>query len=133
MRSPIPELPAEGEPGILAQAVDHALGVDVLPSVQGGFSRSRLADAQRMIACIDRLRRYETVISELERDALAELLGSRPETVADGLATVDAGIKAGRFSDEEVLPYLSGRYRRLEWLYAPACAMFPDRKWAQLN
>ena len=128
-----PELPAEDEPGILARAVDHALGVDVLPSVQDGFSRSRLADAQRMIACIDRLRRYESAVAELERDALGELLGSRPETVAAGLALVDAGIRAHRFADDEVLPYLAGRCRRLEWLYAPACAMFPDRAWARLD
>jgi aminoglycoside phosphotransferase (APT) family kinase protein len=128
-----PELPAEGEPGILAQAVEHALGADVAPSVQDGFSRSRLADAQRMVACIDRLRRYESAVAELELDALAELLGSRPETVADGLADVDAGIKAGRFADEEVLPYLAGRCRRLEWLYKPACDMFPDRNWARLD
>jgi aminoglycoside phosphotransferase (APT) family kinase protein len=128
-----PELPAEGEPGILAQAVEHALTADVAPSVPAGFSRSRLADAQRMVACIDRLRRYEAVVAQLELDALAELLGSRPETVAAGLATVDAGIGAGRFTDEEVLPYLAGRCRRLEWLYAPACAMFPDRKWARLD
>jgi aminoglycoside phosphotransferase (APT) family kinase protein len=128
-----PELPAEDEPGILARAVHHALGVDVLPSVQDGFARSRLADAKRMVACLDRLRRYETAISELERKALAELLGSSPESVAEGLALVDTGIKAGRFADEEVLPYLAGRCRRLEWLYAPACAMFPDRKWARLD
>ena len=128
-----PELPAEDEPGILAQAVDHALGVDVRPSVQDGFSRSRLADAQRMVACIDRLRRYESAIGELERDALGELLGSSPQTVADGLALVDEGIKAHRFADEEVLPYLAGRCRRLEWLYKPACDMFPDRSWARLD
>jgi aminoglycoside phosphotransferase (APT) family kinase protein len=128
-----PELPPEGEPGILAQAVDHALDVDVRPSVQGGFARSRLSDVQRLVACIDRLHRYETAVAELERDALAELLGGRPETVTDGLALVDAGIKAGRFADEDVLPYLAGRCRRLEWLYAPACAMFPDRKWAPLD
>jgi aminoglycoside phosphotransferase (APT) family kinase protein len=128
-----PELPAEGELGILAQAVDHALGVDVRSSVQDGFARSRLADAQRMVACIDRLRRYEPAITELERDALADLLGHRPETVADGLTEVDAGIKAGRFRDEEVLPYLAGRCRRLEWLYKPASDMFPDRTWARLD
>ncbi len=128
-----PELPDEGEPGILAQAVEHALGKEVLPAVEGDFARSRLEDAQRMAACVDRLRRFEPAMTELELDALGELLGSRPESVADGVSAVDTGISAGRFDDERVLQYLAGRCRRLEWLYAPACARYPDRDWAKLD
>ena len=128
-----PELPAEGEAGILSQAVSHALEADVLPSVKGGFARSRLSDVERLVACLDRLRRYETAVAELERDALAELLGTRPESVAEGIGIVDAGIQAGRFADDEVLPYLAGRCRRLEWLYGPACALYPGRDWATLD
>jgi aminoglycoside phosphotransferase (APT) family kinase protein len=128
-----PELPDEGEPGVLAQAVDHILAHEVQPAVDGVFAKSRLADAQRMVACIDRLRRFEKTIAELELDALGELLGSRPETVAEGISAVDAGISARRFDDDQVLPYLAGRCRRLEWLYAPACALYPDRDWATLE
>jgi hypothetical protein len=128
-----PELPADGEPGVLAQAVDVALTTDVLPAIEGGFARSRLADAQRMVACVDRLRRFEATIAELELEALGQLLGRRPETVSDGIVAVDRGIAARRFSDEQVLPYLAGRCRRLEWLYAPACALYPGRDWAALQ
>jgi aminoglycoside phosphotransferase (APT) family kinase protein len=128
-----PELPDEGEPGVLAQAIDHALANEVLPAVDGAFARSRLADAQRMAACVDRLRRFERTIAELELDALGDLLGRRPETVTEGVSAVDAGIEVHRFDDESVLGYLAGRCRRLEWLYAPACALYPDRDWATLD
>jgi aminoglycoside phosphotransferase (APT) family kinase protein len=128
-----PQLPDEGEPGVLAQAVDHALVSDVLPAVGEDFARSRLVDAQQMAACIDRLRRFERIIAGLELDALGELLGRRPESVDEGVAAVDAGVTEGSYDDERVLRYLSGRCRRLEWLYAPACARYPDRDWATLE
>jgi aminoglycoside phosphotransferase (APT) family kinase protein len=128
-----PELPDDGEPGVLAQAVEHALAKEVLPAVDGAFARSRLADAQRMAACVDRLRRFERTVAELELDALGDVLGRRPETVADGLSAVAAGITARHFDDEPLLGYLAGRCRRLEWLYAPACALYPDRDWARLE
>ena len=99
-----PELPDEGEPGVLAQAVDHALAEEVLPAVDGAFARSRLADAQRMAACVDRLRRFERTIAGLELDALGELLGQRPETVADGMSAVDAGITARQLRRRRLLP-----------------------------
>ncbi len=128
-----PQLPEESEPGVLAQAVEHALATEVLPSVDDAFARSRLADAQRMAACVDRLRRFDGRIADLERDAIGELLGKRPETVQEGVAAVAGLIAAGGFDDGEVLPYLAGRCRRLEWLYAPACALYPDRDWATLD
>ena len=87
-----------------------------------------------MAACVDRLRRcFERTIADLELDALGELLGRRPETVAEGVSAVDAGIEAHRFDDETVLGYLAGHCRRLEWLYAPACALYPGRDWAALE
>ncbi len=128
-----PQLPEESEAGVLAQAIDHALTNEVLPAVDGAFARSRLADAQRMAACVDRLRRFERTIANLEMEAIGELLGKRPETVREGVATVDALIAAGGFDDGDVLTYLAGRCRRLEWLYAPACALYPDRDWAGLE
>jgi aminoglycoside phosphotransferase (APT) family kinase protein len=128
-----PQLPAEDEPGTLAQALDYALGSEVLPAVGTDFARSRLNDVRQMAACVDRLRRFERVIAGLETDALGELLGRRPETVDEGVAAVDAGITEGRYDDEPLLSYLSGRCRRLEWLYAPACARYPDREWATLE
>lgn len=128
-----PQLPDEGEPGVLAQAVDHALMSEVLPEVGSEFARSRLVDAQQMAACVDRLRRFENVIAGLELEALGELLGKRPQTVGEGIIAVDTGITEHRYDDEPLLRYLSGRCRRLEWLYAPACARYPDRDWATLD
>ncbi len=128
-----PELPTDSEPGILAQAADHALTADVLPAVSGGFAKSRVADAQRLVACVDRLRRFEATVDALEREALGELLGRRPDSTAAGLVELDAGIREHRYDDDVVLPYLAARCRRLEWLYAPACAMFPDQHWAALD
>jgi aminoglycoside phosphotransferase (APT) family kinase protein len=128
-----PELPDEGEPGILAQVADQALASDVLPAVEGGFARSRVTDAQVLLACVDRLRRFERVVDDLERHALGELLGTRPESTVEGLRSLDAGIREQRFDDDVVLPYLASRCRRLEWLYAPVVGMFPDRQWARLD
>jgi aminoglycoside phosphotransferase (APT) family kinase protein len=128
-----PELPDDGEPGILAQAANHALESDILPAVEGGFGRSRVADAQVLLACVDRLRRFERIVDDLERDALGEVLGSRPDSTEDGLRALDAGIREERFDDDVVVPYLAARARRLEWLYAPVVGMFPDRQWARLG
>ncbi len=133
---PEPKLPASDDPsglGLLADAACYALEHDIAPAVEDPFARSRVSDAQVLVACVDRLRQFGGAVDDLERDELAALLGRRPTSTDEGLRQLDAGIREHRYADEDLVPYLAGRAQRLEWLYAPAAKSFANPHWAALD
>ncbi|HQR03544.1 MAG: phosphotransferase family protein [Proteobacteria bacterium] len=135
MRIPIapPEFPTdETGPDILAQAALWSLENDIAPSLAPGFARARLHDAGILVRCLDRVHRFESVLAAIELDELHALLGQRPASLAEGLAQADMAIRARRLADEKVLPWLARRAYRLEWLYAPAATLYPDRRWTPI-
>jgi aminoglycoside phosphotransferase (APT) family kinase protein len=128
-----PERPAdEGAGDVLAEAAVHILEHDVRPAVSGAFSQSRIADATRLVRCLERKRRLGPLVEAIERDELGALLGRPPATLADGLRDLDAAIAEHRLADDAVLPYLTRRAWRTEWLHAPAVELYPDRRWSAL-
>ena len=128
-----PRLPDDDGLGVLAAAACYALEHDIAPNVEDPFARSRVSDAQILVACVDRLRRFGAVVDELEREELGELLGHSPESTAAGLLELDEGIREHRYEDGRIVPYLTARAQRLEWLYAPVVQLYPDRHWAPLD
>ena len=128
-----PRLPDDDGLGVLAAAACYALEHDIAPNVEDPFARSRVSDAQILVACVDRLRRFGTVVDDLEREELAALLGHPLESTEVGLRELDAGIREHRYDDERLVPYLTARAQRLEWLYAPVVQLYPDRRWAPLD
>jgi aminoglycoside phosphotransferase (APT) family kinase protein len=130
-----PELPdeREGDTDILLAAAQWALNHDVAPSVDQPFAQSRLHDAGLLLACAERRRRHGSELETLEFDDLAGVLGRRPESVGAGLEELDARIHDGQLPDEAVVPYLTRRAYRDEWLWAPAVSLYPHRRWAVLD
>jgi aminoglycoside phosphotransferase (APT) family kinase protein len=130
-----PDLPDERESDtdILLAAAQWALRHDVAPRLVQPFAQSRLRDAEILLACAERRRRHDSELAALELDDLAGVLGRRPETLETGLEELDAKIGEGMLPDETVVPYLTRRARRDEWLWAPAASLYPDRRWSDLD
>jgi len=131
-----PALPdaAAGEKDVLAESALYAQANDVAPALGGdAFARSRARDVATLVACMDRKRRYGTALEALELDAQGALLGRRPADVVAGDRAIVAAIRAGRLPDESIVPYLTQRAFRDEWLYAPAAALYPERSWSALD
>jgi aminoglycoside phosphotransferase (APT) family kinase protein len=130
-----PELPdeREGDADPVLAAAEWALSHDVAPALDQPFAQSRLHDAQLLVACAERRRRYAPDIAALEWEDLTGVLGRRPDSVEAGLAELDARITERELPDEAVIPYLTRRARRDEWLWAPAASLYPDRRWGDLD
>jgi len=129
-----PEMPPDDEgDDVLAAAAVHILEGDVLPHVSGAFPQSRVSDAARLVRCLERKRRLGPALDAIERDELGALLGRTPATVDEGLRELDDAIRGHRLDDDAVLPYLTRRSWRSEFLYAPAVELYPDRVWSPID
>jgi hypothetical protein len=123
----------EGASDVLAEAALYAQSNDVGPAIGDAFARSRAKDVATLVACMDRRRRYGRALERIEQDALFELLGKRPATGEEGVRALDAAIRARALPDEKLVPYLTQRAYREEWLFAPAVALYPERSWSALD
>jgi aminoglycoside phosphotransferase (APT) family kinase protein len=130
-KPPMPE--GEGASDVLAEAALYAQSNDVGPAIGDAFARSRAKDVATLVACMDRRRRYGRALERIEQDALFELLGKRPATGEEGVRALDAAIRARALPDEKLVPYLTQRAYREEWLFAPAVALYPERSWSALD
>jgi hypothetical protein len=130
-----PELPEEGAGGddVVADAAAYALEHDVLPALADPFARSRAGDVAILVRCLDRRRRHGDALAALERSDLAAALGSKPDTVAAGLAELDARLRDRTIDDDVAIRYLTRRALRDEWLWAPSVALYPDRHWSPID
>lgn len=129
-----PTMPSDdGEADTLAEAAAYAIDNDVQPHITDLFGRSRANDVKVLVQVMDRKRRYGAALEAIELDELAALLGTRPATLADGFRTLDDAIGAHTLDDAAVITYLTRRAYRDEWLYAPAVALYPERRWSKLD
>lgn len=129
-----PALPeAVGEKDVLAEAALYAQTNDVAPAVGDPFARSRARDVATLVACMDRKRRYGAAIDAIEVDEIGALLGRRPADAEEGVRLLDDAIRGRKLPDEKVVPYLTRRSYREEWLYAPSVELYPARNWAALD
>lgn len=129
-----PALPeAVGEKDVLAEAALYAQANDVAPAVGDPFARSRARDVATLVACMDRKRRYGAAIDAIEVDEIGALLGRRPADAEEGVRLLDDAIRARKLPDEKLVPYLTRRSYREEWLYAPSVELYPARNWALLD
>jgi len=129
-----PALPeAVGEKDVLAEAALYAQANDVTPAVGDAFARSRARDVATLVACMDRKRRYGAAIDAIEQDEIGALLGRRPADAEEGVRLLDDAIRARKLTDEKLVPYLTRRSYREEWLYSPSVELYPARNWAALD
>ncbi len=129
-----PAFPDDDAPGdVLAEAARFALEHDVLPALASPFARSRAAEARILVEVLDRRRRFGPALAASEREELGALLGRRSRSLADGLRALDRAIRARSLGDEAVVRYLTRRAWRDEWLHAPAAALYPNRRWSEID
>jgi aminoglycoside phosphotransferase len=113
-------------------AVDN-LRREVLPNVGDTWARHQLEHSALLVECMDRVARLGPTVDAIEVDELAALLGTRPASAQDGLASLDAALRRWDGErDDEVLRYLGRRAYRTEELYAPVVALFPGRQFSPL-
>jgi aminoglycoside phosphotransferase (APT) family kinase protein len=77
--------------------------------------------------------RYGQLLEAEELDDLAALLDKRPTHLAEGLAALCDAIREHRLDDAAVIRTLARKAYRDEWLYAPAVAYYPGRRWAEID
>jgi len=130
-----PELPDDDDGGrdVVAEAAVWSLEHDVRPALTDAFAASRARDTELLIRLMDRRRRHGARLDEIECDELGSLLGRRPASRAEGMAELDAAIRAAALPDEAVITYLTRRTYRDEWLHLPAVSLYPERRWSPLD
>jgi aminoglycoside phosphotransferase (APT) family kinase protein len=126
-----PEMPTDdGGRDVVAEAAVYSLEHDVRPKLTDAFAASRTKDAELLIRIMDRRSRYGPALDAIECDELAEVLGARPASRAEGTAALDERIRAGTVDDDAVITYLTRRAHRDEWLHEPAVSLYPERTWS---
>jgi aminoglycoside phosphotransferase (APT) family kinase protein len=126
-----PDLPADDDgDDVTARAAQYALEHDILPHLDDPLARSRAADVGILVGCVERRRRLGPGLAAVECDELGGLLGRTPASVDTGLRALDDAIARDVVDEEALVRYLTRRAYRDEWLWAPACALYPGRNWA---
>ncbi len=129
-----PDLPdAEGTKDVLAEAAAYAQERDVLPAVDDPFAASRARDVTTLIACMDRRRRHGPRLADDDREEWSELLGRRFESHEAARLALAAAIRDGALDDDAAIRALLRKALRDEWLYEPAVALYPGRRWSPLD
>jgi aminoglycoside phosphotransferase (APT) family kinase protein len=129
-----PEMPeAEGEPDALAEAAVYAQENDVQPGLEQAFGRSRAKDVTTLIRCMDRKRRYGPALAAIEIEEVGALLGAKQASMEHAFRALEHAIAESRLDDEPLIRYLARKAYRDEWLFAPAVALYPDRRWSELD
>lgn len=129
-----PEMPKGiGEGDVLAEAAIYMQRKDVLPVVGGEFAKSRATDVGRLVECMDRRRRFGEAVREAELDDLAELLGTKPDSLEEGKAEFVNLIRNDAIGDESVISVLLRKAYRDEWLHKPATDLYPGRVWGDID
>jgi hypothetical protein len=57
----------------------------------------------------------------------------QPKHYAQAITRLMAAISEGQLADEPLLQLLARKAYREEWLYQPAAALYPNRRWAALD
>ncbi len=129
-----PQMPHDaGASDPLAAAADWAIEHDVASAVGSPFARARAAEVAILIRCMERVSRLGSEIERIDLDELSTLLGERVHDPRRGNASLEAAIRSRRLDDRAVIQFLGRRAYRLEWLYAPVSALYPNRQWAPLQ
>jgi len=131
----VPEMPEPSGAGeeVLLEAAAQTLARDIEPHVDDAFARSRASDAGILLRCAQRERQLGPALQAIECEEMSELLGASISDVEQGNAALVNAINVHQLEDEPLLQYLARRAYRDEWLYAPAAALYPERRWSALD
>ena len=133
MRIERPEMPIDRGPSDpLAVSAEWVNEHDVQSALAAPFAKARASEVSILIRCMERVSRLGEEIQRADLAELSALLGRRIRSPRSGNAALDAAIRAKKLDDERVIQFLGRRTYRLEWLYSPVTALYPNRQWAPL-
>jgi aminoglycoside phosphotransferase (APT) family kinase protein len=128
-----PEMPVDRGPmDPLAISADWVNEHDVLSALTTPFARARAHEVSILVRCIERVSRLGKEIERADLAELSQLLGRRFRSAKTSNAALDAAVRAGKLDDHRLIQFLGRRTYRLEWLYSPVTALYPNRQWAPL-
>lgn len=129
-----PSLPDETAANdVLAAAATYAQERDVLPGLEDPFAASRARDVITLIACMDRRRRYGPALQDADREEWSQLLGRDFATHDEARLALTGAIRDQRIDDDAAVRALLRKALRDEWLYEPAVALYPGRRWSAFD
>ena len=119
--STLPELPPESpRSGLFALAVEQVRNLP-LARPDDAFLAHRRAGTLGLLEHLRLAERLGPAFDAEELDELGALLGRRPASIASGLESLDALVRAtGASRETELLGYLTRRATRAHTLFAPA-------------
>ena len=105
----------------------------VVPNITDPLAKTRAKGLARMIKYLEQVDAHGAFYAECERDELAVLLGSRPDSLAEGRHDLAAAVRDGQVSDADYVGYLWHRAVRENELARPAMGVLADRHWPELR
>ena len=118
---------------VLLAAASATLQRDVLPELGSPFARSRLNDARVLVACAEREQRYGEAVRAACCEDIGRLLKTQTRPYEQAIGQLVEAIAEERVADEPLIQLLARKAYREEWLYQPAAALYPERRWAALD
>jgi len=104
----------------------------IVPRTTDQLARARGKGIARIIKYLARVGTYGDYYEECELRDLENLLGRRPDSVADGRAAAAAAVAAGDASEEDYVRALWRRVARETELARPSMGVLADRHWPPL-
>jgi aminoglycoside phosphotransferase (APT) family kinase protein len=105
----------------------------IVPRIADPLASSWSKGAVRLVKHLKELDRSGRAFKDEELADLAALLGSRPESVADGRDEVALANREGRVSDEDYVRYAWRRVQRDDYLFRTASGALATRTWPPLE
>lgn len=118
---------------VLLAAASATLQRDVLPALDSPFARSRLNDTRVLVACAEREQRYGEAVRAACCEDIGRLLKTQTRPYEQAIGQLMEAIDEERVADEPLIQLLARKAYREEWLYQPAAALYPERRWAALD
>jgi hypothetical protein len=130
----VPDLPSDIEISeVLPRAALSALRDDVIPRAEDDFLRSRAQDAARLLECIVRKQKFGDWLEQTESEEIAALLGKPATDFQSSNRVLAEAIESRQLEDEPLLQYLARKAYRDEFVYAPVVALYPNRRWSEID
>jgi aminoglycoside phosphotransferase (APT) family kinase protein len=131
---PPPDLPAAPEPEEWHSLYDATLDnlQIIVPRIDDRLASQWTKGVARVVKYLKELDRSGRAFADAELDDLADLLGSRPVTVAAGKRALEAAIAANAVADADFVRYLWRQVQRDDHLMRTASGALRERTWPPL-
>jgi aminoglycoside phosphotransferase (APT) family kinase protein len=125
--------PEEDDHDWLYQAVLHQLRDVVVPRIEDPLAKQRAKGLARIIKHLRDVSANGRFYQEQELGDIADLIGSRPGSLPDRRAELQAAVRQGRVTDDDYLRLLWRRACRDNELLRSASGALADRHWPPLR